>query len=62
MFEEIDEGARAGIWVPLALLSLLLIGVLGGLAVQKHFSKAEAGTSAARTAVSNTAAKAPASP
>ena len=56
--DEQDEGAKAGLWVVLAIISLLLFGLIGGLAIRsvnaKHAAKpvAVAATPAAAHAAS----------
>jgi outer membrane protein OmpA-like peptidoglycan-associated protein len=35
MLDELDDGARVGVWVTLSLITLLLFGLLGGLALRQ---------------------------
>lgn len=35
MFDDLDDGARVGVWTTLALIALLLFGLIGGLALRQ---------------------------
>ena len=35
MFDDLDDGARVGVWTTLALIALLLFGLLGGLVLRQ---------------------------
>lgn len=35
MFDDLDDGARVGVWTALGLITLLLFGLLGGLALRQ---------------------------
>jgi outer membrane protein OmpA-like peptidoglycan-associated protein len=35
MFDDLDDGARVGVWTTLGLITLLLFGLLGGLALRQ---------------------------
>jgi outer membrane protein OmpA-like peptidoglycan-associated protein len=35
MFDDIDDGARVGVWVSIGLIAFLLFGLLGGLGVRQ---------------------------
>ena len=40
MMDEGDDGARVGLWVTLAVVTLLLFGLIGGLAMRQMHKKA----------------------
>jgi outer membrane protein OmpA-like peptidoglycan-associated protein len=42
MFDDIDEGARVGVWTTLGIITMLLFGLLGGLGVRSLHLKATA--------------------
>jgi len=47
MLDELDDGARTGVWVALGVVAFLLFGLLGGLAVRQIGHKVPAPTAAA---------------
>lgn len=52
MLDDLDDGARVGVWATLSLITLLLFGLLGGLAMrQLNANKAPAVASAAADAL-----------
>lgn len=57
MFDELDDGARIGVWTALGIVALLLFGLLGGLAI-KQLNDGRKPVAAAKPAVSATAAAA----
>lgn len=57
MLDELDDGARTGVWVALGVVAFLLFGLLGGLAVRQIGLKAGA-PAAASAAAAVTAAPA----
>jgi len=67
MLDELDDGARIGVWTALGVVALLLFGLLGGLAIKQLGERkgaAVAGQPAAATAVAAApaAAATPAAP
>jgi outer membrane protein OmpA-like peptidoglycan-associated protein len=61
MLDELDDGARIGVWTALGVVALLLFGLLGGIAIrQLHESKA--GKPAVVAAVAPLTTLAPAAP
>lgn len=50
--DEGDDGARVGLWVTLGIITLLLFGLIGGLAVRQTHKAAQAG--AGKAAVADT--------
>jgi outer membrane protein OmpA-like peptidoglycan-associated protein len=53
MMDDSDDGARVGLWVTLGIITLLLFGLIGGLAIRQMNKAAPA---AAPTAAADTAA------
>lgn len=49
MFDDLDDGARVGVWVTLSIITLLLFGLLGGLAM-RQLSHGKAGVAPAAVA------------
>ncbi|MBI5719385.1 MAG: OmpA family protein [Burkholderiales bacterium] len=47
MLDELDDGARIGVWTALGVVALLLFGLLGGLAI-KQMNERKAAVAAAR--------------
>jgi outer membrane protein OmpA-like peptidoglycan-associated protein len=45
--DENDDGARVGLWVVIGIITLLLFGLIGGLAIRAKGHKAPAATTAA---------------
>jgi len=58
MLDELDDGARIGVWTALGVVSLLLFGLLGGLAI-KQLNDRKAGAPATKPAVMAAAPAAP---
>lgn len=46
MMDEGDDGARAGVWVTVGVITLLLLGLLGGLAMRQSHQRADQATAA----------------
>lgn len=47
MLDELDDGARIGVWTALGVVAFLLFGLLGGLAIKQMNSKAKPTVAAA---------------
>ncbi|MES2716686.1 MAG: OmpA family protein [Pseudomonadota bacterium] len=47
MMDENDDGARVGLWVVIGIITLLLFGLIGGLAIRALGNKAPAAPAAA---------------
>lgn len=50
MLDELDDGARIGVWTALGVVALLLFGLLGGLVIQKSHRSAAAPATASAAA------------
>lgn len=61
MLDELDDGARIGVWTALGVVALLLFGLLGGLAI-KQIGERKGAVAAARPAVAAAIAAVPAAP
>lgn len=61
MLDELDDGARIGVWTALGVVALLLFGLLGGLAI-KQVREHKGAPVAARPAAVAVAPAAPAAP
>lgn len=57
MLDELDDGARIGVWTALGVVALLLFGLLGGLAI-KQMNERKAAVAAAKPAAAMAAAAA----
>lgn len=55
MLDELDDGARIGVWTALGVVALLLFGLLGGLAI-KQMNERKAAVAAAKPAAAMAAA------
>lgn len=56
MMDEMDDGARVGVWVALGVVAFVLFGLLGGLAVKSvHSHKANAAAATKPAAVAKAA-------
>lgn len=58
MLDELDDGARIGVWTALGVVALLLFGLLGGLAIKQLNAKAKPAAVAAAPALAAPAAAA----
>lgn len=58
MLDELDDGARIGVWTALGVVAFLLFGLLGGLALKTLGDKARPAAVAAATATAPAAAPA----
>lgn len=58
MLDELDDGARIGVWTALGVVAFLLFGLLGGLAVKQLNAKARPAAAVAAPAVAAPAAAA----
>lgn len=56
MLDELDDGARIGVWATLGVVAFLLFGLLGGLAVKQLNAKARPAVVAAAPAAAVAAA------
>ncbi len=56
MLDELDDGARIGVWTALGVVAFLLFGLLGGLAIKQMNSKAKPVAAAAAPAMAGPAA------
>jgi outer membrane protein OmpA-like peptidoglycan-associated protein len=50
MLDDLDDGARIGVWTALGVVAFLLFGLLGGLVIKKTHHRAAAGAPSAVTA------------
>ena len=50
MFDDMDDGARVGVWTVLGVVAFLLFGLLGGLALKTVHAKAKPAMAAKATA------------
>lgn len=58
MLDELDDGARIGVWTALGVVALLLFGLLGGLAIKQLGERKAAAPAAAAAAAAPTMAAA----
>lgn len=57
MLDELDDGARIGVWTALGVVAFVLFGLLGGLAIKQLHAKAKPVAAAAAPAVAAAAAE-----